>query len=67
VPNAFDSWASFEDACLAGAHAERENVALYDRLLLGTTDPDVRTTFERLRWVSLERHLPALERAGIGG
>lgn len=59
----FDEFASFEDACRAGAEAERENVALYDRLLAETNDTDVRSTFERLRWVSLERHLPALERA----
>lgn len=59
----FPPFDSFEDACRAGAQAERENVALYDRLIAEARDADVRATFERLRWVSLERHLPALERA----
>jgi rubrerythrin len=44
------------------AQAERDNIAMYDRLLKDVTDPDIRTAFENLRAASLERHLPAFER-----
>ncbi|MGE0478964.1 MAG: DUF2202 domain-containing protein [Phycisphaerae bacterium] len=49
------------------ATLERENVAMYDRLLADVREPDVRAVFERLRAVSKRRHLPAFERwAGPG-
>ncbi len=59
--------ASFRDACAASADAEVRNVAIYDRLLAVARDPDlgdpaVLNVFERLRWASQERHLPAFKR-----
>jgi rubrerythrin len=57
----------FDDACDAGAAAEIENVAMYDRLLEAAAgDERVRTLFERLRAASQERHLPAFRRHGGG-
>ncbi len=52
---------------LAGAYAlaadlERGEGPFYDRLLSGTDKTDIRTVFERLRQVSLERHLAVVER-----
>jgi rubrerythrin len=54
--------ASFKGACAAGAQAERDNVALYDRHLKAVSEEDLRCVFERLRWASQERHLPAFLR-----
>jgi hypothetical protein len=57
--------ASLADACVAAAAAEKDNAALYDRLLaVGTLPDDVRRAFEHNRWASRERHLPAFERCG---
>jgi len=53
---------TFRAACEAGAQAEVENVALYDRLMKTVTEPDLLQVFERLRWASQERHLPAFQR-----
>lgn len=53
---------TFRAACEAGAQAEVENVALYDRLMQTVTEPDLLEVFERLRWASQERHLPAFRR-----
>lgn len=53
---------TFRDACKAGAQAEIENVALYDRLMKTVAEPDLLEVMERLRWASLERHLPAFQR-----
>ena len=50
-----------ECAALA-AQLERDNIALYDRLLPTIKDADIRTVFERLRAASLQNHLPAFER-----
>ncbi len=57
---------TFAAACMAGAKAEEENVALYDRLMKTVTEADLLEVFEHLRWASQERHLPAFRRhAGI--
>jgi hypothetical protein len=48
-------------ACAAGVVAERENVALYDRLLSRTIPADVHQVFGSNRRASVERHLPAFE------
>ena len=58
---------SFQAACASSAEAEVRNVAIYDRLLAVARDPDlgdpaVLNVFERLRWASQERHLPAFKR-----
>lgn len=56
--------ASFEAACQAAVDAERENAALYARLLEAAAGrPDVVQTFQRLLAASQENHLPAFERA----
>jgi len=54
--------ATFKAACEAGVQAEIENVALYDRLMKTVKEPDLLEVFERLRWASQERHLPAFRR-----
>jgi len=46
----------------AAAQLERENIEMYDRLLAGITEPDIRAAFENLRAASLNNHLPAFER-----
>lgn len=50
-------------ACRDAIEVERENTALYERLIEAARDhPDVRETFERLQAASQENHLPAFER-----
>ncbi len=44
------------------AQLERDNIAMYDRLLLDVTEPDIRAAFENLRGASKNNHLPAFER-----
>jgi len=48
------------EACRRAARAERESVALCDRL--PEEEPEVRATLELLREASATRHLPPLER-----
>jgi len=74
-----DKWAgsvstpeSLERACEDAVKAERENAALYEKLIEAASEhPDVQETFRRLQSASQERHLPAFERAagreGRGG
>jgi rubrerythrin len=57
---------SFADACDAAVVAEVRNGAIYDTLIEETEDETVKTVFERLRWASVERHLPAFRRHGSG-
>jgi rubrerythrin len=64
--------ASVEEACRRGVAAERDNDAMYARLLDQVDDPDIRAVMTRLRDASRERHLPAFERClerggGCGG
>lgn len=55
---------SLEAACEAAVEAERENEALYRRLLEAAGGrADVEAVFRRLRDASRESHLPAFERA----
>lgn len=58
---------TLQAACAAGIESEIANVALYDRWLETVDEPDVRTTFERLRMMSQERHLRAFTRCAEGG
>lgn len=53
---------SFQEACAAGVAAEKEDVALYDKLLKETTDPALIAIMRQQRTVSLENHLVAFER-----
>ncbi len=57
---------SFADACDASVVAEVRNGALYDEMIPTIDDDTVRGVFERLRWASVERHLPAFRRHGNG-
>lgn len=55
--------ATAREACEAALASERQNVALYDRLLAaGPLPDDVKSAFEHNRWASLEHHVPAFER-----
>lgn len=55
---------SLEAACEAAVRAERENGALYQRLIEAAGErADVAEVFRRLRAASQENHLPAFERA----
>ena len=49
-------------ACERAAEAERENAAMYDRLLAATAEPDVRRVLGNLQRASEQNHLPAFER-----
>lgn len=48
------------------ARLERDNIAMYDRLLKDVAEPDIRAAFENLRDASLNNHLPAFERWSSG-
>ncbi|PRQ02858.1 hypothetical protein ENSA5_20350 [Enhygromyxa salina] len=54
--------ATLEAACREGVEAERENDALYARLIEKVDEPRIRELMSRLREASRERHLPAFER-----
>jgi hypothetical protein len=63
-PTRISAPASFEDACRAAVEAERENGALYEKLIEAAGDrAAVEETFRRLLTASQENHLPAFERA----
>jgi rubrerythrin len=51
-----------EEACRSAVEAEKNNMAMYDRLLAATPEPDVRRVLENLRSASRDRHLRAFER-----
>lgn len=44
------------------AQLERENIAMYDRLLNDAPEADIQTAFKNLRAASENNHLPAFER-----
>jgi hypothetical protein len=50
------------EACQSAAEAERKNIWLYSDFLAHDLPSDVRRVFEQNLRVSLENHLPALER-----
>jgi rubrerythrin len=50
------------EACRAGVESEIENIAMYNRFLGETDEPEVRALFQRLQARSREAHLPAFER-----
>lgn len=54
--------ATIAECAKLSAQVERDNVAMYDRLLKDVTEPDVRAVLENLRAASLKNHLPAFER-----
>lgn len=55
--------ATLEEVTRLAIRKEKENVALYDRLLATIDDPEVRDVLALLRHRSAERHLPALQRS----
>lgn len=70
-----DSWAAREieipatlaEACQQAIETEKANVALYDELLAGVEDDDVRQVFGHLQAASADHHLPAFQRCVDGG
>jgi hypothetical protein len=54
--------ATLREACAEAIAAEVDNIALYDRLLPGVTNPEVRAVLERLQAASRDRHLQAFRR-----
>lgn len=62
--------ATIAECARLSAQVERDNVAMYDRLLRDVSEPDVRAVLGNLRAASLNNHLPAFERvserAGAG-
>lgn len=54
--------ATLEAACQSAIEAERENDAMYERILASVDDPDIRAVMSRLQEASRDRHLPAFER-----
>lgn len=58
---------SAQEACRAGVQAEIENIAMYDRLLRETNEPEVRALFQRLQAKSRDARLPVVERCVAWG
>ena len=54
-------WNTLEEACEMGATFEQMDAALYDELLLNTTNPALIRVYSNLQRASLEKHLPAFE------
>jgi rubrerythrin len=59
-PDRVPRYGSLQEACEAAVAAEIENGALYERLLAGTTRPDLLGVYRHLQEASQQRHLPAL-------
>ncbi len=58
---------NLQEACRRGVEAEVQNIAMYDRLLDATPEPDVRRVLLNLQSASRDRHLPAFQRCFGGG
>jgi hypothetical protein len=56
------SYSSIKEACIAGVKAEKDNVALYDKIFSLTDDEDLINVFKNLQWASENRHLRAFSR-----
>jgi hypothetical protein len=74
IPPPPDEWeaklpppSSVLKACRAGVEGEHENIAMYDRFLRETEEPEVKVLFQRLQARSREAHLPAFERCVARG
>jgi hypothetical protein len=69
-PGRVPRYASVQAACEAGAAAEIDNGAMYERLLGQTQRTDILNVLRNLQEASQQRHLPAFERCvqrGAGG
>ncbi len=53
---------SIFEACRRAVDAEVRNVAMFDALIEGVEEEDIRETFLRLQEASRDRHLPAFRR-----
>lgn len=62
---------SLTEACEGAVHAQIDNAAMYERLIVQVSDPVVRRVMQRLEEASQKRHLPAfkrcLSRGGVEG
>lgn len=58
--------ATAAEACAIALKGEKENVALYDKLLAASPPEDVGCVYKHLRALSADRHIPALERCAPG-
>lgn len=74
IPLPADDWevklqppSSVQEACRAGVEGEIENIAMYDRFLRETKEPEVQGLFQRLQARSRDAHLPAFERCVARG
>lgn len=65
-PGKVSRYESVTEACRAGVEAEIDNAALYDRLLAGTSRPDVLEVYRNLQRASQQNHLPAFRRSAEG-
>lgn len=54
------------DACREAVDGEKDNIAMYERLLAFVKESDIRETFTYLRDASNNNHLPAFERCAMG-
>jgi hypothetical protein len=54
--------ATLSEACTAGVAAEKEDVALYDRLMKTVSAADILAVMTQQRAVSQDNHLPAFQR-----
>lgn len=65
-PGKVPRYESVTEACRAGVEAEIDNAALYDRLLAGSSRPDVIEVYRNLQRASQQNHLPAFRRGAEG-
>ena len=54
-------WSTLTEACQMGVIFEQVDAALYDDLMLNTTNPMLTRVYSNLQRASLEKHLPAFE------
>lgn len=69
IPLPADEWngtlkspVSVLEACRAGVRGELDNIAMYERFLRETREPELQALFQRLQARSRDAHLPAFQR-----
>lgn len=74
IPLPDDEWewvlkppASVLEACRAGVQGELDNIAMYERFLRETREPELQALFQRLQARSRDAHLPAFQRCVARG
>jgi hypothetical protein len=74
IPLPADEWdrtlrppSSVLEACRAGVEGEIENIAMYDRFLHETKEPEIQALFQQLQARSRDAHLPAFQRCAARG